>query len=86
MSSQSIEFVGDDVVFGTCELPAPAGGLVLSTKEDEELGIPTALAFAPGLGPHLRVFATPDAIAKAAMSRMRVAWMVVVVRARGMRC
>ncbi len=56
---------------------------------DGEFDWPTALAVVPGLGlvvrecgnERLQVFATPDAIAMAGMSCMRVAWMVAVAQA-----
>jgi hypothetical protein len=56
---------------------------------DEEFGSPTALAVVSALGlvvreygnRRLQVFATPDAIAMAAMSPDRVAWMTAVARA-----
>jgi hypothetical protein len=49
---------------------------------------PVAMAIIPGLGlvvrelgnRRLQLFATPDAFAMAAMSRMRVAWMAAVMR------
>jgi hypothetical protein len=55
---------------------------------DGEFDFPVALAVVPGLGLvvreldgcRLQVFATPDTIAMAAMSHVRVAWMVVVAR------
>jgi hypothetical protein len=60
-----------------------------SGRGDGEFWGPTALAVVPFLGlvvreggsPRLQVFATPDTIAMAAMSPVRVAWMVAVVRA-----
>jgi hypothetical protein len=53
-----------------------------------ELGSLAALAVVPGLGLvvrevgnlRLQVFATPDTIAMASMSHVRVAWMSVVAR------
>jgi hypothetical protein len=55
---------------------------------DGEFWFPTALAVVPGLGlvvredgnERLQVFATPDALAMAAMSHSRVAWMGAVAR------
>jgi hypothetical protein len=55
---------------------------------DGELRDPAALAIVPGLGlvvqdfgnERLQVFTTPDAIAMASMSHVRVAWMSVVAR------
>ena len=58
---------------------------------DGEFQYPSALALVPGLGLVVRdiadggrvqVFATPDAIAMASMSALRVAWMVAVARGR----
>jgi hypothetical protein len=58
---------------------------------DGEFDCPSALALVPGLGlvvrdiasgGRVRVFATPDAIAMASMSALRVAWMVAVARGR----
>jgi hypothetical protein len=55
---------------------------------DGELWVPIALAVVPGLGlvvrearnACLQVFATPDTIAMASMSTIRVAWMVATAR------
>jgi hypothetical protein len=89
--SDSVEFVGDGGVGGGWPSLGKVGGG--SGSGDGEFDWPTALAVVPGLGlvvrewgsNRLQVFATPDAIAMAAMSCrvscMRVAWMVAVARA-----
>jgi hypothetical protein len=86
--SHTVEFVCDGVGGDGGGRPSlgKAGGR--HGSGDGELTNPTALAVVPGLGlvvrdhgyQRLQVFATPDAIAMAAMSCMRVAWMVAVVR------
>jgi hypothetical protein len=86
----TVKFVGDGVG-GVCagrpSLGRAGGG---SGSWDGELHWPNALAVVPGLGLAVRehgnggrvqVFATPDTIAMAAMSRDRVAWMGAVARA-----
>ncbi len=92
--SHRVEFLGDDggggdgVGGGRPFLGKAGGG---GGSGDGELWGPTALVIVPGLGLVVRdlecfqVFATPDTIAMAAMSYMRVAWMTVVARgmARG---
>jgi hypothetical protein len=86
--SSSVEFVGDgvdDVDGGRPFLGRAGGG---GGWRDGEFSSPTALAVVPDLGlvvrenghDCLQVFASPDAIAIAAMSPLRVAWMVAVVR------
>jgi hypothetical protein len=87
--SHAVEFVGDDVggVDGGRSFLGKAGGG--QGIGDGEFCWPTALAVVPGLGlvvrergnGRLQVFATPDAVAMAAMSRSRVAWMGAVARA-----
>jgi hypothetical protein len=88
--SDTVEFVSDDVGGvdggGRLSLGKAGGG---PGRGDGEFTGPTALAIVPGLGlvvrewvnERLQVFATPDAIAMAAMSHMRVAWMVAAARA-----
>jgi hypothetical protein len=88
--SHTVEFVGDGVGGGVGGRRPFLGraGVVYGTL-DGEFCYPTALAVAPGLGlvvretgnPRLQVFATPDAVAMAAMSPNRVAWMGAVARA-----
>jgi len=87
--SHSVEFVGDgtgrDGGGGRSSLGKAGGGW---GTRDGEFCCPSALAVVPGLGlvvrewenMRLQVFATPDAVAMAAMSHRRVAWMVGVVR------
>jgi hypothetical protein len=79
---------GDGGVGGGRPSLGKAGGRP-GIRDGELLG-PTALAVVPGLGllvseigngGRLQVFATPDAIAMAAMSPNRVAWMTAVARA-----
>jgi hypothetical protein len=88
-SSHNVVFVGDGVGGdggGRPSLGKAGGG---NGNGDGEFWCPSALAIVPGLGlvvresgyGRLQVFATPDAIAMAAMSCMRVAWMVSVARA-----
>ncbi len=83
LSEDGPDFVGD----GWPSLGNARGGW---GTRDGEFWCPTALAVVPGLGlvvreafndGRLQVFTTPDAIAMAAMSPCRVAWMAVVVRA-----
>jgi hypothetical protein len=86
--SDTVEFVSDgDGGGGWPSLGKACGG---EGSEDGEFSLPTALAVVPGLGLVVRgygnggrvqVFATPDAIAMAAMSCMRVAWIVATARA-----
>jgi hypothetical protein len=87
--SSSVEFVGDgigDDGVGRPSLGKAGGG---HGSGDGEFNGPTALAMVLGLGlvvrehgnDRLQVFVTPDTIAMAAMSRMRVAWLVAVARA-----
>jgi hypothetical protein len=86
--SHTVEFVGDGIGGGggRPSLGKAGGGY---GSGDGEFYNPTALAVVPGLGlvvreagnRRLQVFATPDAIAMAAMSPCRVAWMGVVARA-----
>jgi hypothetical protein len=87
--SHTVEFVCDDVGGdggGRPSLGKAGGGCGIG---DGDFWGPTALAVVPGLGlvvrefvnERLQVFATPDAIAMAAMSRSRVAWMGAVARA-----
>jgi hypothetical protein len=84
--SETVEFVGDGV--GDTGGGRPSrGGL---GNGDGQFSGPVALAALPvpgvGLvvreffGSRLQVFAAPDTIAMAAMSPVRVAWMVVVAR------
>jgi hypothetical protein len=86
--SSAVQFLGDDDGGdggGRPSLGKAGGG---HGSGDGEFFGPTALAVVPGLGlvvrdcynQRLQVFATPDAIAMAAMSRIRVAWMIVVAR------
>jgi hypothetical protein len=86
--SHSVEFVGDDGAgagVGRPSLGKAGGGY---GSGDGEFDFPVALAVVPGLGLvvrehdgcRLQVFATPDTIAMAAMSHVRVAWMTVVAR------
>jgi hypothetical protein len=87
--SHRVEFVGDGAGGDGGGRPflGEAGGRLGS--EDGEFSCPSALAVVPGLGlvvrerdnGRLQVFATPDTIAMAAMSCLRVAWMVAVARA-----
>jgi hypothetical protein len=83
-----VEFVGYGVGGdggGRPSLGKAGGGY---GKGDGEFWAPTALAVVPGLGlvvrevsnRRLQVFATPDTIAMAAMSPVRVAWMAAVAR------
>jgi hypothetical protein len=83
-----VEFVGDGAGGdggGRPSLGKAGGGY---GNGDGEFDYPTALAVVPGLGlvvrenrgSRLQVFATPDAIAMAAMSPHRVAWINVVAR------
>jgi hypothetical protein len=84
--SHSVEFLGDGVGGGGPSLGKAGGGW---GSGDGEFSGPTALAVVPGLGlvvrerdnRRLQVFATPDAIAMAAMSPNRVVWMAAVARA-----
>jgi hypothetical protein len=87
--SNTVEFMSDGVGGdggGRPSLGKAGGGW---GSGDGEFMFPTALAVVPGLGlvvrergnGRLQVFATPDAIAMAAMSHMRVAWMGAVARA-----
>jgi hypothetical protein len=87
--THSVEFVGDGVGGdggGRPSLGKAGGG---HGSGDGEFKNPIALAVVPGLGlvvreclgARIQVFATPDAIAMAAMSPHRVAWMTVVARA-----
>jgi hypothetical protein len=89
IGSHTVEFVRDDVGGdgdGRPSLGKAGGG---SGSGDGEFWNLTALTVVAGLGLVVRdvhnfriqVFATPDTIAMAAMSRSRVAWMVAVVRA-----
>jgi hypothetical protein len=87
--SSTVEFVGDsaggDGGGGRPSLGKAGGG---HGRGAWEFRYPSALAVVPGLGlvvreagnSHLQVFATPDAIAMAAMPPVRVAWMAVVAR------
>jgi hypothetical protein len=88
--SHRVEFVGDDgaggVSGGRPSLGKAGGGY---GSGDGEFNFPVALAVVPGLGlvvrewdngGRLQVFAIPDAVAMAAMSHVRVAWMAVVAR------
>jgi hypothetical protein len=87
--SHTVEFVGDDVGGvdgGWPSLGKAGGGYGIG---DGKFCWPTALAVVPGLGlvvpergnGRLQVFATPNAIAMAAMSPNRVVWMAAVARA-----
>jgi hypothetical protein len=83
--SHTIEFVGGDVDgggVGSARLGKGGSG-------DGEFTNPSALALVPGLGLAVReagtnwrvqLFATPDAIAMASMSAVRVGWMVAVAQ------
>jgi hypothetical protein len=87
--SHTVEFVGDGVGgAGGGDRPSldkPGGG---SGKVGGKFNRPTAMVVVPGLGlvvrevynQRLQVFTTPDAIAMAAMSPHRVAWMAIVAR------
>jgi hypothetical protein len=74
---------------GRPSLGKAGGGWGRGDGGDGELYFPSALVVVPGLGlvvrevynSRVQVFATPDTIAMAAMSRSRVAWMGAVVRA-----
>jgi hypothetical protein len=80
--SHTVQFVGDGGSGDGCGRPSLGVG-------SESFWNPTALAVVPGLGlvvrewsnGRLQVFASPDTIAMAAMSHVRVAWMTAVVRA-----
>ncbi len=82
--SATVEFVGDGVGGDGGGRPSLGG----HGSGDGEFDRPTALAVVPGLGlvvrevgnSRLQVFVTPDAIAMAAMSPVRVAWMTAVAR------
>jgi hypothetical protein len=87
-SSDTVEYVCDGVGGdggGRPSLGKAGGGW--GTRDGEFDG-PVALAVVPGLGlvvrefgsGRLQVFATPDAIAMAAMPPVRVAWMAAVAR------
>jgi hypothetical protein len=87
--SHSVVFVGDGTGGdggGRPSLGKAGGGY---GSGDGEFSSPTALAVVPGLGLVVRenqscrvqVFATPDTIAMATVSRSRVAWMGAVARA-----
>jgi hypothetical protein len=85
--SHTVEFVVDGVGAadgGWASLGRAGGG---HGTGHGEFWCPSALAAVPGLGLVVRdihglhVFATPDAIAMAAMSPTRVAWMAAVARA-----
>jgi hypothetical protein len=87
-SSDTIEFVGGDVDGGGMGRNYRAR-LGKMGSEDGEFRLPTALTLVPGLGLVVREYsnggrlqfvATPDVIARAAMSPCRVAWMVAVAR------
>ncbi len=88
--SHSVHFVDEGSV-GAVGGGWPSLGKVgfKAGRADGEFHYPSALAVVPGLGLvvrewgnlRLQVFATPDTIAMAAMSTMRVAWMVAVARA-----
>jgi hypothetical protein len=91
VGSQTVEFVGDGDGDGSDGGGRPSLGKAgggYGRGDGEFLG-PAALAVVPGLGlvvreygnRRLQVFATPDTIAMAAMSHMRVAWMVAAARA-----
>ncbi len=90
-ASDTVEFVSDGVggVGGRRPSLGKAGGGAGSG--DGEFSFPSALAVVPGLGlvvrgrSRVQVFATPDAIAMAAMSACRVAWMVAVARGTSLR-
>jgi hypothetical protein len=86
LGSDTIEFVGGDVD-GGCVGRARLGKW---GDGDGEFISPSALALVPGLGlivqesgngGRLQFFATPDAVAMAAMSVARVAWLGSVARA-----
>jgi sugar lactone lactonase YvrE len=90
LGSHSVEFVGNGGGGDGSGRPflGKAGGGYGSG--DGEFDGPTALAVVPGLGlvvrewgnrGRLQVFATPETVAMAAMSCMRVTWMVAVARA-----
>jgi hypothetical protein len=80
-----VEFVGASTAGGRPSLGKAGGG---KGSGDGEFDFPVALAVVPGLGlvvrewhnRRLQVFATPDTIAMAAMSHVRVAWMAVVAQ------
>jgi hypothetical protein len=82
--SHTIEFVGGDVDGGGVGR-ASLGKWGIG---DGEFYCPSALALVPGLGlvvreegcSRVQLFATPDAIAMASMSPLRVAWMAAVAR------
>ncbi len=85
--SHLVEFVGDGDDGGAGGRPSlgEAGGE--AGRWGGEFRLPVALAVVPGLGlvvrehyGRLQVFATPDTIAMAAMSHVRVAWMGAVAR------
>jgi hypothetical protein len=88
--SHTIKFVGGDMDgggVGRASLGKYGGG-------DGEFEYPSALALVPGLGlvvrdiasgGRLQFFATPDAIAMASMSPLRVVWMAAVARGTGRR-
>jgi hypothetical protein len=81
--SHTVEFVGDGVGGGDGGRPSLDGW----GSGGGKFWYPSTLAAVPGLGLVVRdihglhVFATPDAIAMAAMLPTRVAWMAAVARA-----
>jgi hypothetical protein len=87
--SHTIEFVGGDVGGGG----VGRARLGKRGRGDGEFQHPSALALVPGLGLVVRdegngrvqFFTTPDAIAMASMSPLRVAWMAAVARGTGRR-
>jgi hypothetical protein len=91
LDSYRVQFVCDGVGGdggGRPSLGKAGGGRDGSEDGDGELDRPSTLAVVPGLGlvvreqgnRRLQVFTTPDTIAMASMSPVRVAWMTVVAR------
>jgi hypothetical protein len=87
--SHSVELVGRCTVDAGGGRPSLGKAGCLPGAADGEFDFPVALAVVPGLGLvvrehdgcRLQVFATPDTIAMATMSPVRVSWMTGVARA-----
>ncbi len=87
MSSDTIKFVGGDT--GGVGVARPRASLGEYGFGDGQFTTPSSIALVPGLGLAVReagtngrvqLFATPDAIAMASMSAVRVGWLVAVAR------